>query len=66
LTVPSKKAAELHYRLGAAFARQKKTREALDHLGQAVKADPSLKRSAAQDPDFASARRLPAFRKIVR
>jgi tetratricopeptide (TPR) repeat protein len=66
LTIPSKKNAELHYRLGAAFARQKKTREALDHLGQAVKADPALKRSAAQDPDFASARRLPAFRKIVR
>ena len=65
-TVSSKNLAKLHYELARALAYQRKRKDALNHLGQAVKADPAFKAQAKKDAAFALWRRQPDFQKTVR
>ncbi len=66
LTVSTPKDASFHYQLANLFAVRKKRTQALSHLGQAIKADGSLKSKAKRDSAFAQYRALPAFKKLVR
>jgi len=66
LTVSSKQSPSIHYKIAAIYAKQKKSKEALNHLGLAITATPEFKTMAAKDPSFTPIRKLPNFKKLVK
>lgn len=66
INVNSKYSANLHYQLASVFSQQKKKKDALAHLTQAVQMDSTLKLKATRDPSFRLYIKLPEFKKILR
>ena len=66
LAAGSKQAPALNYQLAACWAQEKKPKDALKTLREALSADNTLKSKAAKDSAFASLRKFPDFRKMTK